>query len=132
MSRISAKSDLLFKEESFAIVGAAMEVHGCLGKGFLEAVYGDALAIELSARGIPFEREVPIAIHYKGDILPHRYKADFLAYGSILLELKAIRALGDVERAQTINYLKATQHPLAILLNFGTPQLDWMRLAYTR
>ena len=126
-----ANGPLLFKEEAYAIVGAAMEVHTCMGCGFLEAVYGDALALEFGSRGIPFMREVPIGVHYKGTELPHRYKADFVAFGSILLELKALRVLGDIERAQTINYLKATQHPLALLLNFGAPQLEWMRLANT-
>lgn len=132
MSRIPAKGELLFKEESYAIVGAAMEVHSCLGSGFLEAVHADALALELGTRGVPFEREVPIDVRYKGALLPHRYRADFLAFGAILLELKAVRSLGDAERAQTINYLKAIQLPLALLMNFGAPQLEWMRLANTR
>ncbi|NWJ40607.1 MAG: GxxExxY protein [Geothrix sp.] len=125
---MGAKEDLLFKDEAFAIVGAAMEVHSVLGHGFLEAVYADAMALELSRRGIPFLREIPIALNYKGEILSHTYRADFLVYGQIILELKAIKALGDPERAQALHYLKATGHALAILANFGAPKLDWMRL----
>jgi len=125
---MNAKEDLLFKDEAFAIVGAAMEVHSVLGHGFLEAVYADALALELGRRGIPFQREVPIALSYKGETLSHAYRADFLVYGQIILELKAIKALGDPDRAQALHYLKATGHSLAILANFGAPKLDWMRM----
>ena len=125
---MNAKEDILFKDEAFAIVGAAMEVHSILGHGFLEAVYADAMALELRRRDIPFQREVPIALTYKGDILPHTYRADFLVHGQIILELKAIKALGDSDRAQALHYLKATSHSLAILANFGAPKLDWMRL----
>ncbi len=131
MTPIPANEGLVFKEEAYAIVGAAMEVHSCLGPGFLEAVYGDAFAMELTARDIPFEREVSIDILYKGKTLPHRYQADFVAYGCIIIELKAIRALGDIEKAQTINYLKATANPLALLVNFGSPKLEWTRLVNT-
>jgi GxxExxY protein len=129
---MDANKDLLLKDEVFALVGAAMEVHSELGCGFLEAVYGDALALELALRGIPFERESPIQVKYKTRPLNHTYRADFLVWGKILLELKAIRSLGDVERAQAINYLKATGLPLAVLLNFGAPKLDWMRLVMTQ
>lgn len=128
---MNAKEDILFKDEAFAIVGAAMEVHSVLGHGFLEAVYADAMALELRRRDIPFQREVPISLTYKGDILPHAYRADFLVYDQIILELKAIKALGDSDRAQALHYLKATGHSLAILANFGAPKLDWMRLVLT-
>ena len=128
---MDTNGDLILKDEAYAIVGAAMEVHSSLGPGFLEAVYADALAWELRARGIPFQREVPIRITYKGQHLDHSYRADFLAHNQIILELKAIKALGDIEKAQTLHYLKATAHPLALLLNFGGPKLDWMRLVLT-
>ena len=128
---MNANENMLFKDEVFAIVGAAMEVHSELGSGFLEAVYGDALALELASRNIPFERETPIRLTYKGKLLDHSYRADFLVGSNIILELKAIRNLGDVERAQAIHYLKATGHQLALLLNFGAPKLDWMRLVLT-
>ena len=125
---MDANEELLFKDEVFAIVGAAMEVHTILGPGFLEAVYGDALALEFSKRGIPFRRECEIEITYKDHPLPHRYRADFLVYDSIILELKAIHSLGDNERAQAFNYLKATGLSLCLLINFGSPRLDWIRL----
>jgi len=128
MTLMDANEELLFKDEVFAVVGAAMEVHSVLGPGFLEAVYADALAIEFLRRGIPFRRECEVAIRYKDQALPHRYRADFIAYDSIIIELKAIRALGDIERAQGFNYLKATGHTLCLLINFGAPKLDWMRL----
>ena len=128
---MGANEKLILGDEAFAIVGAAMEVHSTLGCGFLEAVYADALAIELEARNSPFEREVTLGITYKGRLLSHAYRADFVAFGGIILELKAIKALGDIEKAQTIHYLKATAQPLALLLNFGTSKLDWMRLVLT-
>ena len=124
-------NELLFKDEAYAIVGAAMEVHLELGPGFLEGVYGDALALEFEERGIPFTREVDIPVLYKGKPLSHTYRADFLAFGQIIIEIKAIKNLGNVERAQALNYLKATKHQLALLLNFGSSQLDRIRLVLT-
>ncbi|MBI3129824.1 MAG: GxxExxY protein [Acidobacteria bacterium] len=129
---MDANEEVILKDEAYAIVGAAMEVHSQLGRGFLEAVYGDALAIELQTRGIPFQREVDIPISYKDQVLPKRYRADFIAFDQIILEVKAIKSLGDVERAQALNYLKATSRQLALLLNFGSAQLDWMRLVLTK
>ncbi len=131
MTRMVANEDLIFKDETYAIVGAAMEVHSALGPGFLEAVYADALAVELESRGIPFEREVRIDVTYKGRLLDHGYRADFVAFRQIILELKAIKSLSDLEKAQAINYLKATTQPLALLINFGASKLDWMRLVLT-
>lgn len=128
MARMDANGELILKDEAYAIVGAAMEVHSVLGPGFLEGVYGDALAIEFTQRGIPFQREAPIALRYKGIPISHAYRADFLAFDQIIVELKAIKCLGDLEQAQAIHYLKATGHPLAILANFGAPKLDWKRL----
>jgi len=125
---MDAKEELLYKDEVFVIVGAAMEVHSILGPGFLEAVYGDALAMEFNLRGIPFVREFDIDICYKNQLLPHRYRADFFVFGAIIIELKAIRSLGDIERAQALNYLKATGLSLSLLINFGSPHLDWIRL----
>jgi GxxExxY protein len=128
---MDANESLIMKDEAYAIVGAAMEVHSTLGPGFLEAVYADALALELETRGIHFEREVPMTVSYKGTKLSHTYRADFIVFGKIILELKAIKSLGDAEKAQAINYLKATGQPLAILLNFGASKLDWTRLVLT-
>ncbi len=132
MTLMDANESLLLKDESYAIVGAAMEVHSHLGPGFLEAVYGDALALELEQRGIPFAREVPVPIAHKGTLLGHPYRADFITQGQIILELKAIKNIGDNERAQALHYLRATGLPLALLLNFGAPKLDWARLVLTQ
>ena len=131
MARMVANGELILKDEAFVIVGAAMEVHSLLDPGFLEGVYGDALAIEFTRRGIPFQRESPINLHDKGILLPHTYRADFLAFDQIILELKAIKSLGALEQAQTLHYLKATGQPLALLVNFGAPKLDWKRLVLT-
>src|SRR5581483_7756713 len=114
--------------QTYAIIGAAMEVHRHLGAGFLEAVYQEALALELEAREIPFEREVFLLIRYKGQPLDCTYKADFLCYGEIIVELKALDKLTGNERAQVLNYLKATGLHLGLLLNFGTPSLIYERL----
>jgi len=131
MTRMDANTELLLKDEAYAIVGAAMEVHSHLGSGFLEAVNGDALAIEMSSRGIPFQREVPLSVNYKGTALGHTYRADFIAWNQVILELKAVKCISDTEKAQVIHYLKATGHTLALLLNFGAPKLDWARLVRT-
>lgn len=104
-----------------------MEVHRCLGHGFLEAVYQEALALELEARGIPFEREVALPVKYKGKILKCSYRADFVCYQSVVVELKAISQLTSVDEAQVINELKATGLNRALLLNFGASSLEYVR-----
>ena len=119
-------------ERTYAIIGAAMEVHKHLGSGFLEAVYQMALAMEFTLRGIPFEREVTLPIWYKGQKLPIGYRADFVCFGNVIVELKALRKLGGVEEAQILNYLKATNYPVGLLLNFGGKSLDYQRYANTR
>ena len=124
----NANGDLVFAEEVYAIIGAAMEVHRVLGHGFLEAVYAEAMAIELHTRGIPFRAQAPIEIHYKGQALKKHYVCDLIAFDQIVVELKAIPALGTTETAQTLNYLRATGKPLALLINFGTStKLEWHR-----
>ena len=115
-------------EQTYAIIGVAMEVHRELGPGFLEAVYQDALAIELASRGIPFEREPVVPVRYKGRVLPSTYRADFICYGEIIVELKALDTLVGTHEAQVINYLKATTLTRALLLNFGTKSLEYKRL----
>lgn len=118
--------------QTHAIIGAAMEVHTQLGRGFLEPVYHDALAKEFAARKIPFEREVELPVHYKGEKLAHSYRADFLCYDEVIVEVKAISSMGDVEKAQVINYLKASGKQLGLLLNFCGQSLEFERLIRSR
>ena len=99
---------LYYKEECYKVVGAAMQVYNTLGIGFLEAVYQEALAIEFAKRGIPFEREKELTVSYDGVPLQQTYKADFVCYDNIIVELKAVSCLDDIHRAQVHNYLKAT------------------------
>ena len=113
--------------ETYAIIGAAMEVHRELGNGFLEAVYQDALQIEFKLRDIPFQREQSVPVLFKGVALGAPYRADFVCHGSVLVELKAVKALTDVETAQVLHYLKATGFGRALLINFATPRLDYKR-----
>ena len=108
-----------------------MEVHRQLGPGFLEAVYQEALAIEFADRGIPFQREQELPIDYKGRRLPCKYRSDFVCYGDIIVELKALPALTGVDEAQTINYLKATHLERGLLLNFGRPSLESGRFIFS-
>ena len=115
-------------DECYSIVGAAMEVHKALGKGFTEYVYQDALEVEFKQRGIPYEREKPVKVYYKGVELQHSYIADFVCYGEIIVELKAISTICSVHSAQVINYLHATEKKLGLLLNFGADSLQKERL----
>ena len=110
---------LIYSAESYAINGAAMEVYNQLGHGFLERVYQEALEKEFLLRGIPFEREKLLTISYKGEKLKQTYKADFVCYGKIIVELKAVSELTDAHRSQVYNYLHATGFRLGIILNFG-------------
>ncbi len=123
--------ELLLKDEVYAIVGAAMAVSSELGSGFLEAVYQEALQFELAERKIPFAALAPIRIFYKGKRLSKEYIADFVCYEQVILEIKAIRQLTSIDEAQLLNYLKATGKPVGVLLNFGSPKLEWKRMART-
>jgi len=114
--------------QTYAVIGAAMEVHRLLGNGFLEAVYQEALALELSAREIPFEREVELRINYKGQPLHCLYRADFRCFDHLIVETKAISKLTGMDEAQTINQLKATGFNRGLLINFGAPSLEIKRL----
>ncbi len=122
---------LIFKDEVYQIVGAAMEVSNNLGCGFLEAVYQEALEIEFHNGNIPFEAQKLIAINYKNKILAKEYIADFLCFGKIIVEIKAIKNITEIEEAQLINYLKATKLPLGLIINFGSKRMEWRRYALT-
>lgn len=106
-------------QESYNITGAAMYVYNTLGPGFLEAVYQEALAIEFSKRGIPFQREKELKIYYDGHELKQTYRADFVCYDDIIVEIKAVGDLDNTHRSQVYNYLKATGCQLGLLYNFG-------------
>jgi GxxExxY protein len=112
----------------YAIIGASMEVHKHLGHGFLEGVYQEALAMEFTLRQIPFKREFEFTIWYKGVPLECKYRADFICFGEVIVELKALPSMGGCEEAQVINYLKATGKHRALLLNFGAPALEYKRM----
>jgi GxxExxY protein len=114
--------------QTYAIIGAAMEVHNELGSGFLEAVYCQAMRLELMTRSIPFNPEVPLVIRYKDHPLDCAYRADFVCFGNVIVEIKALGQLTGVERAQVINYLKATGYKVALLLNFGAESLQFERV----
>jgi len=122
-----AMVEILYKELSYEVVGAAMEVHRTLGPGFLEAVYEEALSHEFDLRHIPYERQKRLPVHYKGRLVGD-YIADFVVEDKIVLELKGISRLDRVHEAQAHNYLAATGLRLAILLNFGASSLEWKRI----
>ncbi len=120
-------AEILYRELSFQIIGAAMEVHRTLGPGFLEAVYHNALVHELSLRAIPFESKRHLPVSYKG-VSVGTYEADLIVDDKIILELKAMRALSAAHIAQAHHYLAATGLRLAILVNFGAPSLETQRV----
>jgi GxxExxY protein len=115
---------------TFAIIGAAYEVHRVLGAGYLELFYKDALAIEFSERGLPFRSEVPCPVEYKGRPLRGEYRIDFVCYDQIVLEIKARSMTGPADHAQVINYLASSKLRCGLLLNFGTPKLEHKRFIW--
>lgn len=112
---------------TYAIIGAAMEVHRHLGCGFLESVYQEALALELENRVIPYSRQPKFPVVYKGHRLANQYQPDFICFGDVVVELKALGRLSSVEEAQLINYLKVTGYHTGLLLNFGARSLEKRR-----
>jgi len=123
--------ELILKDEVYAVVGAAMEVSDELGAGFLEAVYQEAMEIELGDRRIPFTAQTPIKISFKGRILAKEYIPDLVCFDQVIVEIKAIKQLTSIEEAQLLNYLKATGKRVGVLLNFGSPKLEWKRMIFT-
>ena len=111
---------IVYKDESYKIIGAAFKVYNTLGPGFLEAVYQEALEIEFQRQGIPYEREKELKISYDGIELKQTYKSDFVCFGKIIVELTAVSSLDEVHRSQVYNYLHATGYKLGLLLNFGS------------
>jgi GxxExxY protein len=116
--------------ETFAIIGAALEVHRTLGAGFLEAVYQEALAIEFHKRGVDAIEQAPLTIMYKGQALRTAYRPDFVIGGTIIVEIKALDALTGRERAQVLNYLRAARVDRGLLINFGASSLQYERLVW--
>ena len=121
-------ADIIYKTESYKIIGICMEVHNNLGPGFLEIVYKDALEYELRLAGIPFEREKVYVVNYKETILPHKYYADFIVYGKIILEVKAVSEIYDKSIAQALNYLCVSGCKLSLIVNFGGLNLNYKRV----
>jgi GxxExxY protein len=117
---------------TYAIIGAAKEVHKQLGCGFLEPVYQEALAIEFMNRDIPFVREVKLQLAYKGQPLDSRYCPDFICFDSVVVELKALQRTSGTEEAQDINSLKVTGHQTGLLINFGARSLQHRRFVLTK
>src|SRR5687768_4975545 len=124
-------NDLIFKQEVYKIIGACMEVHSILGKGFLEVVYKDALEIEFNNRGIPYEREKRFDIDYKGNLLRHSYFADFFVFDEIIFEAKAQDEIIEEFYKRTINYLAASKKKLGLIVNFGENSLKYKRVIFT-
>jgi GxxExxY protein len=122
-------TELLYKDEAYAIIGAAIEVHKEMGPGFLEPVYQECMEIELQDRRIPFLPQQELRICYKGRQLEKKYQPDFLCYDKIVVEIKALDRLTSKEESQILNYLKATNLRLGLLINFGSEgKLEWKRL----
>ncbi|MEW6285622.1 MAG: GxxExxY protein [Chloroflexota bacterium] len=125
-------AELLFKDEVYVIIGAAMEVYNQLGAGFSEAIYQDAMEIELTSRKIPNVPQQDVFVFYKGQKLKNFFKPDFMCYEKIVVELKALDQLTSREEAQILNYLRATGLPVGLLINFGREKdLEWKRMVLT-
>lgn len=126
-------SELPLKDEVYALVGVAMEVYNELGNGFLDAVYQEAYEIELKERAILFDSQKPLPIYYKTRKLKKEYKADVVAFGKIIIELKSQESLTKNDEAQLLNYLNATKFQVGVLINFGSQNnLEWKRMILTR
>ena len=123
---------LLYKDEVYKIIGAAIEVHKELGNGFLESVYEEVLCYEFQQRYIPFHTQVPLEIQYKDKTLEKKFIADMICYDNIIIELKHMKKLTAVEEAQILNYLKVTNLTVGLLINFGSAgKLEWKRFVRT-
>ena len=121
-------AEILYKNESYKIIGACIEVHKKLGSGFLESVYAEALELEFKKADIAFEREKKLPVYYDNQPLKKYFKADFVCFNSIIIEMKATKLLIEADLRQTINNVKATHFKLGLLINFGTPSLSYKRI----
>jgi len=121
-------TEIIYKEESFRIIGLCMEVHNNLGKGFLEIVYKDALEYEFRNNKIQFEREKEYIVNYKNVVLPHKFYADFVVFNKIILEVKGMAGIAEEHIAQTLNYLKESVLKLGLIVNFGELSLQYKRV----
>lgn len=120
--------EYLFKEECYEIIGCAMEVHNVLGHGFLEAVYQEALEIVFIENGIPYLKEKILDIEFRGKKLQKKYVSDFFCFDNIIVETKATKELTDIDLSQVLNYLKATNKKIGLLINFGSSRLQYKRV----
>ena len=121
--------DILYKDESYRIIGACFEVYKEKGCGFVEPVYQECLEIELSLQKVPFSAQTELKLQYKGHLLDQIYKPDFICHEKIIMEIKAVSKLVDEHRAQVHNYIKATGYKLRLLVNFGHfPKIEWERI----
>ena len=125
---MDADNKILYKEENFTIIGACMKVHRSLGAGFLEAVYEEALEKEFQIQKIPFKRQVKLELYYDNQKLKKQYRADFVCYDTVILEIKAVSQMPVTFYAQLQNYLKCTNMELGMLINFGMPSLTYKRM----
>jgi len=129
MTRKEATSELIYKDESYAIIGACFAVYKEKGCGFLELVYHECLEIEFELQNIPFFSKPPQTLQYRGRTLVQTFTPDFICYGKIIVEIKAVSAVADEHRAQLLNYLSATRCNLGLLVNFGHyPKMEYERL----
>ena len=129
---MDAPSKIIYKDESYAIIGACMKVHRALGPGFLEAVYEEVVEKEFVIQNIPYKRQVKLDLYYEGVQLKKNYRADFICYESIIVELKAVTQIPSVFYAQLQNYLKCTNMELGMLINFGTSSLTYKRIVNSK
>ena len=129
---MDAPSKIVYKDESYAIIGACMKVHRALGTGFLEAVYEEVLEKEFIIQNIPYKKQVQLDLYYEGVKLKKHYRADFVCFDSIIVELKAVHQIPSVFYAQLQNYLKCANMELGMLVNFGTPSLTYKRIVNSK
>ncbi|MEO6537984.1 MAG: GxxExxY protein [Ferruginibacter sp.] len=123
-------SDIIYKDESYVIIGLCMEVYNQLGHGFSEIVYKDAIEFEFNANDIFFEREKEYLVNYKGNLLSHKFYADFIVFGEIILEIKSAKEIADEHISQAINYLRVANKKLALVVNFARGKLQYKRVIY--